>query len=68
MTRTLRQWALGWAVASNQQARENARDASVHCSRALLERLEVEAYLTEHAASLTPAIDVETTRARAGGR
>lgn len=36
-----------WAGTSNVRAIENARVASVECSRRLLERTEVELYLAE---------------------
>ena len=36
-----------WAVASNERAVANAREAAVHCSRARLERSEVELYLSQ---------------------
>lgn len=36
-----------WAGASNAQAVENARIASVECSRRLVERAEVDRYLAE---------------------
>jgi hypothetical protein len=32
---------LGWAVASNERAVENAREAAIECSRRRLERAEV---------------------------
>jgi hypothetical protein len=39
-----------WARASNQTAVENARTAAVACSRARLERIEIELYVEELAA------------------
>lgn len=44
-----------WAGASNVRAIENARAASVACSRRLVERAEVELYLAELAAQTSPA-------------
>jgi hypothetical protein len=40
----------GWAHASNSTAVDNARVAAVACSRARLERIEIELYLAEVAA------------------
>jgi hypothetical protein len=40
----------GWGRASNTTAVENARAAAVACSRARLERIEVELYVAELAA------------------
>jgi len=38
-----------WAVASNDRAVANARAAATECSRARVERAEVEDFLAEHA-------------------
>jgi hypothetical protein len=45
-------WAslTGWSRKSHQQAVENARLAAVACSRARVERIEVELYVAELAA------------------
>ena len=40
----------GWARSSNATAVENARSAAVACSRARLERIEIELYVEELAA------------------
>ena len=40
----------GWGRASNHTAVENAREAAVACSRARLERIEIELYVAEVAA------------------
>jgi len=40
-----------WAVASNERAVANARAASTECSRARVERAEVEQFLSEMARS-----------------
>ena len=40
----------GWARTSNAAAVENARAAAVACSRARLERIEIELYVEELAA------------------
>ena len=40
----------GWARTSNATAVENARTAAVACSRARLERIEIELYVEELAA------------------
>ena len=40
----------GWARTSNATAVENARAAAVACSRARLERIEIELYVEELAA------------------
>ena len=40
----------GWGRASNSTAVENARVAAIACSRARLERIEVEVYVEELAA------------------
>jgi len=40
----------GWARSSNVTAVENARTAAVACSRARLERIEIERYVEELAA------------------
>jgi len=37
----------GWARASNNTAVENARVAAIACSRARLERIEIELYVEE---------------------
>ena len=42
--------ATGWGRASNTTAVENAREAAVVCSRARLERIEIELYVEELAA------------------
>jgi hypothetical protein len=39
--------ALGWGRTSHETAVENAREAAVACSRARLERLEIELYVEE---------------------
>jgi hypothetical protein len=43
-------WAAGWGHASNSIAVENARVAAIACSRARVERIEVELYVAEVAA------------------
>ncbi|MBF4767376.1 hypothetical protein ISU10_06310 [Nocardioides agariphilus] len=40
-------WAAGWGRSSNLTAVENARVAAVACSRALVERIEVELYVAD---------------------
>jgi hypothetical protein len=46
-------WADQWGRNSNAAAVENARVAAVACSRALLERVEIEQYVEEIAARRT---------------
>ena len=53
-----------WAVASNERAVANARAAATECSRARLERAEVEQLLAELSRSTIEA----TARAAAPGR
>jgi hypothetical protein len=43
-------WVAGWGRSSNLAAVENARVAAVACSRALVERIEVDLYVAEVAA------------------
>ncbi|MDN4163141.1 hypothetical protein [Nocardioides abyssi] len=38
-------WPAGWARASNEQAVDNARAATVACSRRLVERADAAAYV-----------------------
>lgn len=66
--RTLQRWTLGWAALSNERAVANAREAATLCGQALVERHEVEAFLTAHAASLTPPNRRQAGEARVGGR
>ena len=40
-------WAAGWGHSSNSTAVENARLAAIACSRARLERIEIELYVAE---------------------
>jgi hypothetical protein len=40
----------GWGRSSNETAVENARTAAIACSRARLERIEIELYVEELAA------------------
>ena len=40
-------WATGWGRGSNSTAVENARVAAIACSRARLERIEIELYVAE---------------------
>jgi hypothetical protein len=42
--------ATGWGRASNSTAVENAREAAIACSRARLERIEIDLYVEELAA------------------
>jgi hypothetical protein len=53
-----------WAVASNERAVANARAAATECSRARVERAEVEQFLSARAES---TVDV-TVRAATTGR
>ena len=53
-----------WAVASNERAVSNARAAATECSRARVERAEVEQFLSDWAGSTA---DV-TVRAATTGR
>jgi hypothetical protein len=53
-----------WAVASNERAVANARAAATECSRARVERAEVEQYL----AGMVESASVDTGRAAAGAR
>jgi hypothetical protein len=43
-------WVIGWGRASNRTAIENARVATTACTRARLERVEVELHVAELAA------------------
>ena len=45
----------GWGRSSHRSALENARVAAIECSRARLERIEIELYVEELAARRDPA-------------
>jgi hypothetical protein len=43
-------WAIAWGRSSNGTAVENARAAAIACSRARVERVEIDLYVEELAA------------------
>ena len=59
---------LGWATASQQKALDNARMASVECSRRLVERAEVERAVAELTATYAVADEPREVSLRATAR
>jgi hypothetical protein len=56
-----------WAVASNERAVENARAAAVDCSRAMVERAEVELFLAQLPARVVVGPQLPAVRTRGAG-